>query len=104
MNNLVSNSTTVSGLPPFFMYVAGPVTLAVTDYSLYPEVCTLHTTSAETVIASMKAIFGRHGVPSEVFTENGPQFNKTMVNCGSLPKHRTLLTQHQVLTTRTLTG
>lgn len=49
--------------------------IVVTDYfSLYPEVCRLHTTTAETLITSMKAIFSRHGVPSEVFTDNGPQF------------------------------
>ena len=41
----------------------------MTDYySLFPEVCKLHTTTAEAVITSMKAIFSRHGVPSEVFS------------------------------------
>ncbi|XP_076127486.1 GTPase IMAP family member 8-like [Alosa pseudoharengus] len=50
--------------------------IVVTDYySLYPEVCRLHTTTAEVVITSMKAIFSRHGVPSEVFSDNGPQFS-----------------------------
>lgn len=44
-------------------------------YSLYPEVCRLHTTTAETVITSMKAIFSRHSVSSEVFTDSGPQFS-----------------------------
>lgn len=50
--------------------------IVITDYySLYPEVCTLHRTKAEAVITSMKAVFSRHGVPSEVFTDNGPQFS-----------------------------
>lgn len=50
--------------------------IVVTDYySLYPEVIRLHTTTAEAVITSMKAIFARHGVPSEVFTDNGLQFS-----------------------------
>lgn len=71
-------------------------------YSLHPKDCRLHTTTAQTVIASMKAIFARHCVPSEVFTNNGPQFNKK--NSQSLPQHGTLLTQLQVLTTRFLMG
>lgn len=50
--------------------------IVVTDYySLYPEV--LHTITAEAGITSMKAIFSRYGVPSEVFTDNGPQFSNT---------------------------
>lgn len=49
--------------------------LVVTDYySLYPEVCRLTTTTAEAVITCMKSIFSRHGVPSQVFSDNGPQF------------------------------
>lgn len=49
--------------------------LVVTDYySLYPEVCRLNTTTAEAVITCMKAIFSRHGVASQVFSDNGPQF------------------------------
>ena len=55
---------------------AGKDYIVMTDYySLYPVVCKLHTTTAEAVITSMKAIFSRHGVPSEVFTDNGPQFS-----------------------------
>lgn len=50
--------------------------LIVTDYySLYPEVCGLSSTSAENVITCMKSIFSRHGIPTEVFTDNGPQFS-----------------------------
>jgi len=54
----------------------GKDNIVVADYySLHPEVCRLHTTTAETVITSRKAIISRHGVPSEVFTDNGPQFS-----------------------------
>ncbi|KAL7881434.1 hypothetical protein AOLI_G00082820 [Acnodon oligacanthus] len=50
--------------------------LVVTDYySLYPEVCGLTSTIAENIITCMKSIFSRHGVPTEVFTDNGPQFS-----------------------------
>ena len=50
--------------------------IVVTDYySLYPEVCSLHTKTAEAMITFMKAIFSRHGVPTKVFTDNGPQFS-----------------------------
>lgn len=49
--------------------------LLVTDYySFYPEVCALNTTTAENVISCLKSIFARHGVPTEVFRDNGPQF------------------------------
>ncbi|XP_056106475.1 uncharacterized protein K02A2.6-like [Rhinichthys klamathensis goyatoka] len=49
--------------------------LLVTDYySFYPEVCALSTTTAENVISCLKSVFARHGVPTEVFTDNGPQF------------------------------
>uniref|UniRef100_A0A3Q2Z869 Gypsy retrotransposon integrase-like protein 1 n=2 Tax=Hippocampus comes TaxID=109280 RepID=A0A3Q2Z869_HIPCM len=43
-------------------------------YSLYPEVCRLQTATAEAVITCMKAIFSRHGIAHQVFSDNGPQF------------------------------
>lgn len=62
--------------------------IVVTDYySLYPEVCRLHTTTAETVITSMKAIFSRHGVPS-----------------GSFHRQWTTICQHEVQTVRQRMG
>ncbi len=46
-----------------------------TDYfSNYPEVATLQVTSSQAVIAFLKTVFSRHGVPCEVFSDNGPQF------------------------------
>uniref|UniRef100_A0A8P4K6X5 Integrase catalytic domain-containing protein n=1 Tax=Dicentrarchus labrax TaxID=13489 RepID=A0A8P4K6X5_DICLA len=47
------------------------------DILALKNVCRLHTMTAEAVITSMKAIFSRYGVPSEAFTDNGPQFSNT---------------------------
>ncbi|CAM4566952.1 unnamed protein product [Caretta caretta] len=45
--------------------------LIVTDYySLYPEICTPHNANSKSVIAGMKGIFSRHGIPDEVFSDN----------------------------------
>lgn len=57
-----------------FVYVEKNYVVVTDYYSLYPQVCKLHTITAETVITSMKAIFSWHSVPSEVFTEIKPQF------------------------------
>lgn len=49
--------------------------IVVTDYfSNYPEVATLQVTSSQAVIAFLKTVFARHGVPCEVFSDNGPRF------------------------------
>ncbi|RXN14474.1 Retrotransposable element Tf2 type 1 [Labeo rohita] len=49
--------------------------IVVTDYfSNYPEVATLQVTSSQAVIAFLKTVFARDGVPCEVFSDNGPQF------------------------------
>nr|XP_054606603.1 uncharacterized protein K02A2.6-like [Nothobranchius furzeri] len=50
--------------------------IVVTDYfSNYPEVGQLQTTSSKAVIAYLKTVFARHGVPCELFSDNGPQFS-----------------------------
>lgn len=48
----------------------------VTDYfSNYPEVGALQSTSSKAVISYLKTVFARHGVPCELFSDNGPQFS-----------------------------
>ena len=50
--------------------------LIVVDYfSRYPEALKLPTTSAAVVIATLKSIFGRFGIPKTVVSDNGPQFH-----------------------------
>ena len=50
--------------------------LVVVDYfSRYPEVIQLRSTSSQSVINSLKAIFARHGIPENLRTDNGPQFS-----------------------------
>ncbi|XP_046561038.1 uncharacterized protein K02A2.6-like [Haliotis rubra] len=56
-------------------YCGGKDYLVIVDYlSNYPEVCSLTDTSSRRVITAMKTVFARHGIPDEVFTDNGPQF------------------------------
>ena len=49
--------------------------LAVDYYSKYVEVQTLSSTTSTSVVASLKAIFSRHGIPTTFVSNNGPQFN-----------------------------
>ena len=44
-------------------------------YSGYPEVAPLPSLTSTAVMNVMKAVFGRHGVPFEVFSDNGAQFS-----------------------------
>ena len=54
----------------------GSTYLLVVDYfSRYPEVIKLNSTTSKTIISSLKAIFSRHGVPSVLMSNNGPQFD-----------------------------
>ena len=48
--------------------------LTVDCFSRYPEVARLTTTTSAAVIASMKAVFTRHGIPEVVRSDNGPQY------------------------------
>ncbi|XP_038139714.1 uncharacterized protein LOC119782701 [Cyprinodon tularosa] len=49
--------------------------ILVTDYfSNYPEVGALQSTSSKAVISFLKTVFARHGIPCELFSDNGPQF------------------------------
>ncbi|KAJ1526442.1 hypothetical protein ONE63_009576 [Megalurothrips usitatus] len=50
--------------------------LVVVDYySRYPEVAKLGSLTSQGTIRKLKDIFARHGVPEEVRTDNGPQFD-----------------------------
>lgn len=58
--------------------------IVVTDYfSNYPEVGVLQSTSSKAVISYLKTVFARHGVPCELFSDNGPQFSSLL----PLPKN-----------------
>ena len=49
--------------------------LTVDYFSRYPEVIQLTTTTATVVIAALKSVFARHGIPEVVRSDNGPQFS-----------------------------
>ena len=50
--------------------------LLVVDYfSRYPEVIKLSSTTSNQVIAALKTIFARHGIPETVRSDNGPQYS-----------------------------
>ena len=49
--------------------------LLVVDYfSRYPEVIKLSSTTSSNIIALLKTIFARHGIPEVLRTDNGPQY------------------------------
>uniref|UniRef100_A0A3B3CMJ2 Integrase catalytic domain-containing protein n=1 Tax=Oryzias melastigma TaxID=30732 RepID=A0A3B3CMJ2_ORYME len=45
---------------------------------MYIEVAHLNVASAGTVIAALKDVFGRHGVPETVVSDNGPQYSSDL--------------------------
>ena len=49
--------------------------LLIDYYSRYIEIALLNRPSAEEVIAHMKCIFARHGIPELVMSDNGPQYS-----------------------------
>eukprot|EP00118_Oscarella_pearsei_P023104 m.272463 g.272463 ORF g.272463 m.272463 type:complete len:1311 (+) comp40563_c0_seq3:40-3972(+) len=49
--------------------------LLIDYYSRYVEIAELPSTVSATVINRMKSIFARHGIPDEVFSDNGPQYS-----------------------------
>jgi len=49
--------------------------VVIDDYSRYPEVEIVQSTSARAVIPKLDAIFARHGIPQNVKTDNGSPFN-----------------------------
>ena len=49
--------------------------LLVDYYSRYIEISSLTSTTSKAVIQRMKTIFGRHGIPECLVSDNGPQFS-----------------------------
>ena len=50
--------------------------LLVVDYfSRYPEIIKLSSTVSTNIIAALKAIFSRHGIPEILRSDNGPQYS-----------------------------
>ena len=50
--------------------------VVIIDYfSRYPEVIKLRSTTSNTLIDAVKAVFSRHGIPESVRSDNGPQFS-----------------------------
>ena len=43
-------------------------------YSKYPEIALLSSTTSSAVVTHVRSIFGRHGIPQIVVSDNGPQF------------------------------
>ena len=54
--------------------------VAVDDYSRFPEVEIMHSTSTQTVIPRLDAMFARHGIPVKARTDNGPPFNGELLD------------------------
>ena len=54
----------------------GVTYLLVVDYfSRYMEVQTLTTTTSVSIMRALKAFFARHGIPSVLVSDNGPQYS-----------------------------
>ena len=52
--------------------------IVIADYnSRYPEVIRLTSTTSASVIAAIKSVFSRHGIPHTVISDNGPQNDST---------------------------
>ncbi|KAJ1082156.1 hypothetical protein NDU88_002326 [Pleurodeles waltl] len=73
------------------------------DYSRYPEVEIVPTTSAAVVIPKVEKMMATHGLFSEVRTDNGPPFNSpgekaTLWAVGSRVAWRTLVFQRNPCT------
>ena len=78
-------STRASGLglavssASLFLYGTVDDYLIITDYySLWPEVYQLRRATSKNTITTMKDVFSRHGIPSELVTDNGSQYKSNI--------------------------
>ena len=51
--------------------------LVVDYYSRFPEVIQLKSTTSQSVIDALKAVFARYGIPETLVSDNGPQYSST---------------------------
>ena len=58
-------------------YVAGETYLLIADYhSKFPFIRKIHNTcTSQEVICALKSIFGEHGIPECIISDNGPQYD-----------------------------
>jgi len=54
--------------------------IVVDYYSRFKEVQKLTSTTSSSVITHLKAIFARFGIPAEMVSDNGPQFNSEEIH------------------------
>lgn len=59
----------------FFHFKGKEWILIIDYYSKYVEVSRLENLSGFTVISKLKSVFARHGIPMQVYADNGPPFN-----------------------------
>ena len=62
-----------------FHYKASEHLLIIDYFSKFVEVIKLNSTDAHSVINVLKNIFARLGIPQEVYSDNGPQFNNYLI-------------------------
>ena len=58
-----------------FQFKGSKYLLCVDFYSKYPEIVRMPSTTSLQTITAFKSVFARHGIPNELFTDNGPQFS-----------------------------
>ena len=51
------------------------ILVVIDNYSRYPEIDQLHSTSTRATIPKLDTIFARQGIPEVVKSDNGPPFN-----------------------------
>lgn len=59
----------------FFHFKNAEWLLLIDYFSKYVEVAKLNNITSTSVIAKLKSIFARHGIPATVFSDGGPPFN-----------------------------